>query len=58
MAVWSKIAGICNKEHNVFGLMPHPEGAVHTKSINTDSPDNSSQNAMGIAMLVSLYNEA
>lgn len=52
-----KIAGICNKEHNVFGLMPHPERAVHKKSINTDSPDNSSQNAMGIAMLVSLYNE-
>ena len=53
-----KIAGICNKEHNVFGLMPHPERAVHKKSINTDSPDNSSQNAMGIAMLHSLYNEA
>ena len=53
-----KIAGICNKEHNVFGLMPHPERAVHKKSINTDSLDNSSQNAMGIAMLHSLYNEA
>jgi len=22
------IAGICNKEKNVFGLMPHPERAV------------------------------
>ncbi|MCI7411614.1 phosphoribosylformylglycinamidine synthase subunit PurQ [Helicobacter bilis] len=52
-----KIAGICNKEHNIFGLMPHPERAVHTKSINTDSMDNSSKNAMGIAMLHSLYNE-
>ncbi|EMZ39934.1 phosphoribosylformylglycinamidine synthase subunit PurQ [Helicobacter bilis] len=53
-----KIAGICNKEHNIFGLMPHPERAVHTKSINADSMDNSSKNAMGIAMLHSLYNEA
>ena len=24
----SKIAGICNKEKNVFGLMPHPERAM------------------------------
>ncbi|RAX56883.1 phosphoribosylformylglycinamidine synthase I [Helicobacter monodelphidis] len=23
------IAGICNKEKNVFGLMPHPERAIH-----------------------------
>ncbi len=22
------IAGVCNKERNVFGLMPHPERAV------------------------------
>ena len=22
------IAGICNKEKNVFGLMPHPERAI------------------------------
>lgn len=24
------IAGICNKEKNVFGLMPHPERAMET----------------------------
>ncbi|NPA28318.1 MAG: phosphoribosylformylglycinamidine synthase I, partial [Epsilonproteobacteria bacterium] len=24
----ANIAGICNKEKNVFGLMPHPERAV------------------------------
>merc|ERR1711879_516233 len=24
----SKIAGICNKEKNIFGLMPHPERAM------------------------------
>ena len=24
----SNIAGICNKEKNVFGLMPHPERAI------------------------------
>jgi len=26
----SSIAGICNKEKNVFGLMPHPERAMET----------------------------
>ncbi|RXK13427.1 phosphoribosylformylglycinamidine synthase I [Halarcobacter mediterraneus] len=26
----SNIAGICNKEKNVFGLMPHPERAIET----------------------------
>lgn len=25
-----QIAGICNKEKNVFGLMPHPERAIET----------------------------
>ena len=24
------IAGICNKEKNVFGLMPHPERAMES----------------------------
>lgn len=26
----SQIAGICNKEKNVFGLMPHPERAIES----------------------------
>ena len=26
----AQIAGICNKEKNVFGLMPHPERAIET----------------------------
>jgi phosphoribosylformylglycinamidine synthase I len=30
------IAGICNKERNVFGLMPHPERAVSESLANTD----------------------
>ena len=30
------IAGICNKERNVFGLMPHPERAVSESLGNTD----------------------
>jgi len=30
------IAGICNKEKNVFGLMPHPERAVDAKLHATD----------------------
>jgi phosphoribosylformylglycinamidine synthase len=25
-----QIAGICNKEKNVFGLMPHPERAMES----------------------------
>jgi phosphoribosylformylglycinamidine synthase len=25
-----QIAGICNKQKNVFGLMPHPERAIET----------------------------
>jgi len=25
-----QIAGICNKERNIFGLMPHPERAIET----------------------------
>jgi phosphoribosylformylglycinamidine (FGAM) synthase-like amidotransferase family enzyme len=24
------IAGVCNKEKNIFGLMPHPERAMET----------------------------
>lgn len=30
------IAGICNKERNVFGLMPHPERATREVLGNTD----------------------
>lgn len=30
------IAGICNKERNVFGMMPHPERACAEKLSNTD----------------------
>ncbi len=30
------IAGICNKERNVFGMMPHPERACSDKLNNTD----------------------
>lgn len=30
------IAGICNKERNVFGLMPHPERAADSELNNTD----------------------
>jgi phosphoribosylformylglycinamidine synthase subunit PurQ / glutaminase len=30
------IAGICNKDRNVFGLMPHPERAVSQNLGNTD----------------------
>jgi phosphoribosylformylglycinamidine synthase I len=30
------IAGICNKERNVFGMMPHPERACSGKIGNTD----------------------
>jgi phosphoribosylformylglycinamidine synthase subunit PurQ / glutaminase len=30
------IAGICNKERNVFGMMPHPERASNTALGNTD----------------------
>jgi len=31
-----KIAGICNKNRNVFGMMPHPERAAETVLGNTD----------------------
>ena len=30
------IAGICNKNRNVFGMMPHPERASETELGNTD----------------------
>jgi phosphoribosylformylglycinamidine synthase len=30
------IAGICNKERNVFGMMPHPERACSALLDNTD----------------------
>lgn len=32
----SNIAGICNKEKNVFGLMPHPERAIEALLGSTD----------------------
>ena len=30
------IAGVCNKQKNVFGMMPHPERAVDAELGNTD----------------------
>jgi phosphoribosylformylglycinamidine synthase subunit PurQ / glutaminase len=33
------IAGICNKERNVFGMMPHPERACNAMLGNTDGKD-------------------
>jgi phosphoribosylformylglycinamidine synthase len=32
----NSIAGICNAEKNVFGMMPHPERAAHKDLYNTD----------------------
>ena len=32
----SNIAGICNKEKNIFGLMPHPERAIEELLGSTD----------------------
>lgn len=32
----NNIAGICNKERNVFGMMPHPERACNKLLSNTD----------------------
>lgn len=32
----NNIAGICNKERNVFGMMPHPERACSVELGNTD----------------------
>ena len=32
----SNIAGICNKQRNIFGMMPHPERASDCKLKNTD----------------------
>lgn len=42
------IAGICNRERNVFGMMPHPERASEPVLGNTD----------GLFLLKSLYEEA
>jgi phosphoribosylformylglycinamidine synthase subunit PurQ / glutaminase len=55
------IAGICNKDRNVIGLMPHPERAVSESLGNTDGrklfqqilagvnhPSSARQNAMAI----------
>ena len=30
------IAGVCNEQKNVFGMMPHPERAADTELGNTD----------------------
>jgi len=30
------IAGICNKQRNVFGMMPHPERSADFELENTD----------------------
>ncbi|MFN5921164.1 MAG: phosphoribosylformylglycinamidine synthase I, partial [Bacteroidota bacterium] len=30
------IAGICNEQRNVFGMMPHPERVVDELLYNTD----------------------
>jgi phosphoribosylformylglycinamidine synthase len=40
------IAGICNKEKNIFGMMPHPERAADTLLSNTD----------GVALFKSIMN--
>ena len=32
----NNIAGVCNKNRNVFGMMPHPERASDTELANTD----------------------
>lgn len=32
----NNIAGICNKERNIIGMMPHPERAFHALQGNTD----------------------
>ncbi len=32
----SNIAGICNKNRNIFGMMPHPERAAESDLKNTD----------------------
>lgn len=49
-----RIAGICNKDKNIFALMPHPERAMNVKSINFVNPDFSSDNIDGFLMLRSL----
>jgi len=32
----NNIAGVCNKNRNIFGMMPHPERAADTNLLNTD----------------------
>lgn len=61
------IAGICNKDKNIFGLMPHPERACEKMlykraryadirhSYSTQITPKPTQNAQGIAMLESIY---
>ncbi len=36
MGLLINIAGICNKNKNVFGMMPHPERAADDELMNTD----------------------
>lgn len=50
-----KIAGICDKNKNIYALMPHPERATNFKNINAQTADNSMQNIVGIQMLRDLY---
>jgi phosphoribosylformylglycinamidine synthase len=42
----SNIAGICNKQKNIFGMMPHPERAADPFLKNTD----------GINLFKSMFN--
>lgn len=49
-----KIAGICNKERNIYAMMPHPERACNFKNINAITQDNSLENICGLEMLRSL----
>lgn len=44
------IAAICNKDKNIFALMPHPERAIFN-----DNPNLDSNNATGLDILKSLY---
>ena len=34
MALLDRIAGVCNEDGNVVGMMPHPERAVQKSEIN------------------------
>lgn len=49
------IAGICNKERNIYALMPHPERAVNLSVINHGVVNGSIENIVGVKILKSLY---